>query len=505
MESLEMRPLVDNPLIRQSQNSLELWPRTAQLMLSFWAIFALTSPRKKRTEHPLNIMQPRFPLASFLPVLALSGALCGCAAAQNASQLPAQMASAATIVPAANDAATPSGILAHSAQIWVGGSRAWPDYIAPGAASQWKFVADNADGFYINNFAMRLTDKTLKLAPDAQSRFEALRAMNGLLRHKNLFYETDQEHSTDEFEKVALDNFVKAGFEVKGVTINRGTNPQRSAILTADGQRPLYYMFGPWRGGGDIENAENADLRANIAKFNGAAVDGPVTMWRKNAGQMKPMVYSSIRWTQAHNERFLYLLAPNESGAGFLDEARRLAHDLEDNGANPDIWAVSFYGPPTFRDKLETLPEATPDGAPAVTFSGAAYWLIHHLRDSAGALKLKLDAQSARGFDFTLSNASQWLDLAPVVRARFDGEGELPAGLKLQWTIGERDVTEEINGEGLVFNRDLRLNPGEKRALKLRIVGDTKGAKVPVRLEVMPHPSTPIVQQTLKISMKPAR
>lgn len=429
---------------------------------------------------------------SFLATLALSSALCGCVRAQTDAAAPAPVKVAA---PVQTDIA--SGILSQSAQVWIGGSRAWPDYIAPGAAPQWKFLADNADGFYINNFALRLTDKTLKLTPTMEARIAALQTMNDRLKSDKLFYETDQQHSTNQFEQTALANFAKTGFDVTAVTINRGTNPQRSAILTDDGKRPLYYMFGPWRGGGDINNDENKELRENIAKFGGSAVDGPVTMWRKNAGKMKPMVYSTIQWTQQHGQKFLYLLAPNESGAGFLEESQKLAHDLEDNGANPDIWAVAFYGPPKFRDALETLPEALPDGAPAKTFSGAAYWLIHHLRDPDDALKLTLDSQRARQFDFTLANSSVWLDLAPVVRARFDGP--LPAGLQMKWTIGERDVTEQINGQGLVFNRDLRLQPGDKRELKLQIAGETKGASLPFQLELMPHPSTPIVKQSLAL------
>ena len=427
---------------------------------------------------------------SFLSALALAGALCGCASAQNEAAT-ADVAAVPVEVAQTKPTAISSGILSEPAQVWIGGSRAWPDFIAEGAAPQWKFLADNADGFYINNFAMRLTDKTLKLEPTAEARYAALQEMSALLKSDKLFYETDQAHSTDEFEKNALENFEKAGFEVAAVTINRGTNPARTAILTENGQRPLYYMFGPWRGGGDIGNAENKELRENIAQFGGSAVDGPVTMWRKNAGKMKPMVTSTIRWTQENDQKFLYLLAPNESGAGFLEETRNLAHDLEDNGANPNIWAVSFYGPPKFRDALETLPEASPDGAPAKTFSGAAYWLIHHLRDPDGALSLKLDSRSDDELNFTLANSSAWLDLAPVVRLRFDGAA--PAGQTMKWSVGDRDVTEQINGEGLVFNGDLRLNSGEKRGLKLQVTGASR----PFRLEMMPHPATPTAKQTV--------
>ena len=461
----------------------------------------------------IKFMQKRLFPFSFLSAIALSSALCSCAAAQDKAATPDVAALMAA--PVATD--IPSGIARQPAQIWIGGSRAWPDYIADGAAPQWKFLAQNADGFYINNFAMRLTDKTLKLEPTAPARFAALQKMSALLKNDKLFYETDQEHSTDEFEKNALDNFKKAGFDLTAVTINRGTNPDRTAILTDNGARPLYYMFGPWHGGGDINRDENKELRDNIAQFGGAAVDGPVTMWRKDAGKMKTMVYSTIEWTQAQNKEFLYLLAPNESGAGFLEETQKLAHDMEDNGANPNIWAVSFYGPPKFRDALETLPEATPDGAPAPTFSGAAYWLIHHLRDSNGALQLSSETEPATGktapildlskatkFNISVANNSKWLDLAPVVRARIEGQAEAQTtpGWTMKWTIGERDVTREMNGEGLVFNRDLRLQPGQSRELTLEITrspAQGKFAPFSIQLELMPHPSTPIVRQSLTL------
>ena len=436
-----------------------------------------------------------------LALLALSLSLCGCVAAQNEAVTTTAVTTEKPTSAPEKSAFTVSPL---AAQVWIGGSRAWPDLIAPDAAEQWKFLAHHVDGFYINNFALRLTDKTLKLAPDAEGRAAQVRQMSALLKNPRVIYETDAQHSTDEFDRDALKTLKTAGFTIEGVTINRGTTAERSAILTDNGQIPLYYMFGPWHGG-DILKVENDDLRANIAQLSGGAVDGPVTMWRKNAGQMKPMVYSSIQWSHAHDKKFLYLLAPNESGTAFLSETQNLAHDLEDNNANPDIWAVSFYGPPTFREKLETLPEANADGTPSQTFSGAAYWLLHHLRDADQSLRLSADNSPNAANQsltlkpgrnrITLSNHSSWLDLTPVVRARRDGT--MPQDVTMKWTLGERDVTAQINGEGLVFNGDLRLQAGEQRELVLEISGNTAQMALPMRLELLPHPSTSIVEQTL--------
>ena len=445
-------------------------------------------------------------------LLAFSFSLCGCVAAQNQSatttaSVPATEKPVAKVEPKSEQPAFK--MPASSAQVWLGGSRAWPDLIAPGAPGQWRFLADNVDGFYLNNFALRLTDKTLKLSPEAAGRAAQVREMRALLKNPRVIYETDLQHSTDAFDRDALNTLQTAGFTIAGVTINRGTTAERSAVLTENGRIPLYYMFGPWRGGGDILDAQNDALRAGIMQSSGGAVDGPVTMWRKNAGKMKPMVYSSIGWSHAQNKKFLYLLAPNESGSDFLLETKKLAHDLEDNNANPDIWAVSFYGPPTFREKLETLPEALPDGAPAQTFSGAAYWLLHHLRDPDKALRLAAgDNQNAINQTLnlkpgrnpiTLSNSSRWLDLAPVVRARFDNA--TPKNITMKWMLGERDVTAQMNGDGVVFNGDLRLQAGEQRTLILEIGGVIGGTARALHLELLPHPSTPIVEQTLPMQL----
>ena len=64
---------------------------------------------------------------SFLSALALSGALCGCASAQNEATTPGVAAPVPAKVAAPSD--IPSGILTQPAQVWIGGSRAWPDFI----------------------------------------------------------------------------------------------------------------------------------------------------------------------------------------------------------------------------------------------------------------------------------------------------------------------------------------------------------------------------------------
>ena len=395
---------------------------------------------------------------------------------------------------------------ALGAEVWTGGSRAWGDYTAPGNEDKWAFLRDNVDGLYINNFAMRPGESK------TPTREDRLAGMYKLLKNKRVFYETDGVHSSDDFDRQSIDLFLKQGFDYTGATINYGTNESRNKIITRDGRVPLYYMFGPWNGEGDIGNAKNSDLRSQIRKYAGAAVDDPVTMWRGADGHngTRSMVYSTIKWCHANKQKFLFLLAPNESGKTFLPEAQQLVRDLEDHQANPDIWAVAFYGPQSFRDKLDVLPEANGDGHPAATFSGVPYWLIHHLRDPKGYARLStpqplaISGNSGKSQDIPidLTNSSNWLDLTPVLRLRtFNGHG-----FHLAATLDGIDVTTELQGDGLVFNCDRHLDHGTSRRLILHVTIDSAGAATGIcRLELLPNPAEPNrINQTLELKINTA-
>ena len=388
------------------------------------------------------------------------------------------------------------------AEVWIGGSRAWGDWTTPGNEKQWTFLQNNVDGFYTNNFSMRPAESK------TPTREERLAGMYRLLKNKKIFYETDLIHSSDDFDRQSIDLFLKQGFDYTGVTINYGTNEARNNIITREGRLPLYYMFGPWKGQGDINDPKDAELRLQISKYAGAAVDDPVTMWRGENGQKgtRSTVYSTIKWCHAHQQKFLFLLAPNDSGKTFLTEAQQLVRDLEDHNTSPDMWAVEFYGPQSFRDKLAVLPEAMPDGQPAATFSGVPYWLVHHLHDPKGWAHLQLspsqpalvsDSKWEMGIDLT--NRSNWLDLTPVVRMRPLATN----GYHFRITLDEADVTNEMLSDGLVFNRKLRLMPGKTDKLILHITQDPH-ADAPRNLcafDLFPNPADrERVNQTLLVS-----
>ncbi len=63
-------------------------------------------------------------------------------------------------------------------------------------------------------------------------------------------------------------------------------------------------------------------------------------------------------------------------------------------------------------------------------------------------------------------------------------------------------MTERVNGEGLIFSRDLQLQAGDSRQLTLEIkrgATQQKVAPLSLRLEMMPHPSTPTIKQSLSL------
>ena len=403
------------------------------------------------------------------------------------------------------------GARANASEIWIGGSRAWPDFVNPATVNQWKFLQAHADGFYINNFAMREPKGTLHAEHVVQ-----LQQMRSLLANKRVFYETDRIHASAAEDTRNVGMFREAGFSWVGSTINYGTDAARTALLVEGGRLPLYYMFGPWGYKEGLESPKTQALIANIVPQAGAAVDGPVTQWRKDAGNMQKTCFDMVRWCHAHQKKFLYLIAPNESGKTFPEETQKLVRAFEDAEACPDIWALSFYGPASFRALLETLPETNPDGTPAPTFAGAAHWVVTHLRDPDHAMRLTVPAQpgvqtTANGlvmstravtkFQFAVQNTNHWCDFAPFVRVR---AAAVDPAFRCRWLLGDKDITAALTGDGFNGVRDNRLLPDKSLVVTLEV--SRVGAPVrpsALAIELYPNRTEAIASQTVRLNLVP--
>ncbi|MGN6726259.1 MAG: hypothetical protein ACTHLZ_10100 [Tepidisphaeraceae bacterium] len=397
-------------------------------------------------------------------------------------------------------------------EVWIGGGNCWNEIHDPKNADQWDFCRHHVAGLYINNFAMRQKTEDQKAAL-----LQKLQQTAALLTHKNVFYETDRIHDSDQLDRDAIALFKQAGLDLKGATINYGLDPQRKATLTAGGT-PLYFMYGPWRVKGNLNDPSNADLRRNILQTDGASVDGPIVMWAPDKSGTRQGVISGIKFCHAHGKKFLYLLAPNDSGAKFLPESQQLLHELEDKNAMPDILAVSFYGPKSFRELLNVLPESLPDGKPAPTFAGVVYWAYHHLNDpkhwarlqvppqadvaTAGVACAWSPLQANAQLRLNLDNHSTWLDLAPRIRVRCSDPEISPE--QFAWSLDGHDVSPLLQTAGLSFIRELRLQPGDRRAIGVRLNPSLPLTHpVTLQIDLYAHPSADHPNQTLEVTISP--
>jgi hypothetical protein len=76
------------------------------------------------------------------------------------------------------------------------------------------------------------------------------------------------------------------------------------------------------------------------------------------------------------------MLAPftcQGNAVAWLADCQAHVRYLEAHGADPEVYMVSYYAGQF--EAYPVLPEANPDGSPAATITGVAYWLIHHIQD----------------------------------------------------------------------------------------------------------------------------
>ena len=393
------------------------------------------------------------------------------------------------------------------AQVYVGGGDehrgAFDGYLADPAG--WAWVRQNADGYYLNTFPLKST-------PAEPTQSQHLRDMAALFAHKNIFYETEAEsyahrvHDADDQARITL--LQQAGFAVTYITCNGSFTDERTTLLKNwSGKRPLFALMGPWAIGGDIANPTNpkaAQWRTLIDKTDGSATDSPLAAWADDKNGCRNGSYSGVKYAHAHGKLAEVMLCPHKLGTNenWLAMSEQYVRDHEDNDAFPDLWAVSYYA--AYLEAHAVTPEQV-NGAPAASVTGVAYYLIHHLRDNDHAAKLSASAPlllnaPTQTVQVVLNNGSAWLDLIPVVKAQVSDVG---SAWNVAFFYEGRDITAAVrNANGFCFYKVDRLNPGGSKTISVTVsskTGQVSHAPLGVTLQLLPHPTTPVVSQTVQL------
>ncbi len=444
-----------------------------------------------------------------LPAMALCLALLAYPAAAGPSRTPAAGRSASRQAQAGAKPAT---------QVYIGTVHGWSDLIAH--PNQWNYVRANADGFYAN---------FIQLLPTVGDPGTLCRQTAPLMTHKNALFESDSRYTglggfpnggqfTLDTEAQEINELLNAGFTVAYSSLNYGVDDAklkqcRTLGMPAGTMRPCLAQNGPWLFGGDINlnTPDNATVRKDTARTEGASTDGPLQLWITNNGKMQQGSVSVVNYAHGLGKQALVMVSPGDlPAAQWLATAQQCVRYHEDQGAIPDIWADYAYDTQT-----PTLPETNADGTPANTVTGMAYWLIHHVYDPAHNARLSVsDAPGlmfhsapmalftgtraemaergttplenlAAGFllpvtdlgrgrftatrtvTLTVRNESAWLDLIPVLHADMEAPGQNWA---ISFRMGGKDITPEVMHQGgYVFAKDQRLWPRAAKTITMTL------------------------------------
>lgn len=403
----------------------------------------------------------------------------------------------------------------HTPEVYVGICDQFRDQLQN--PTQWNYVHQNADGFYINFIGLNRLYSQNDLV-----------GMANLFRNKNVLIESDTQETTEDKDKLAIDNLQAAGFKIPYTSLNYGWDATRQSTLKTydlpQGQAPRYCFVqdGPWCIGGNIlSDAKtngvftNAQYRSWIQQADGISTDGPMGLWKSNSGQMKQGSYSMVKYSHSLSKKALVMICPYGAGVSsyntgmFLNVGEQCVRDHEDNDAEPDIWSVFEYA-----TSFAAVPEQK-NGMPCNSTTGMAYYLIKHIKGDPGTLDLyatsdsgvvtgrrvmdtaangrqaiKLDKNAAAGttlhYTLTLADYSAWLDYAAVLKSSVSGDS---SAWKVQVKQGGTDVTSSVSGNGLEFYKTTRLNPLKTQTVDIYLTrtGSGNPADFSVNLQLLPH------------------
>ncbi len=389
--------------------------------------------------------------------------------------------------------------------------------------SQWTYVQENADGFYVS-FGQLIVSMS---SADLLGFFK-------LFKNRSIYYETDADphHQALDTDKAEIVIFHNGGWNITLTSQNFGWTVERDEILgyynltEHVGRRLDYVQLGPWTLSGNISNDSgigpypNTQYRAWINQSNGVSTDGPMGYWQIDFQQMREGSYSTVQYAHRIGRPAAVMLCPYGAGIDtynstrdFLTVGISAIHGHEDNDADPDIWIIFEYAD----NSIPAVPEQV-NGYPANSTTGMAYYALKHRDGEPGTLDLYIyegnigrftfakesmmadmiinsDAPVGTIFNYTLHVAdySSWLDYAACIRA-FISAGEQD-GWGIQYSVNGIDITAAmISANGFVFVRENRLRPNSIQSIVVfftRILAVHQN--MTLKIELAPHRGSAVV------------
>jgi hypothetical protein len=364
--------------------------------------------------------------------------------------------------------------VAQGSEVYFGVADQWDDLISnPG---EWKFVRANADGFYVN---------FIELNWDKPAR---LKATADLFAHKNGYLESDMGtgpdpigkngETGDQTDQRLITIMHDAGFKITYTSLNYGWSRERADNLAnyqlkGEPVRLCFVQSGPWDMDGQF-GFGNPERKTQFESADGISTDGPIGFWVIDHNKMRENALMLVKYAHDQGKKAVIMISPYGAGVSgyqpsqFLQAGSDEVRYFEDAGVLPDVWSIFEYA-----TTIPAVPEET-NGQAVNTSSGMAYWLLKHLHDPDHFAELTADNDHPtsvmggfRTFNYTLTNQSTWLDLAPILRLVVKGKASL---VQVRLLLDGQDVTRAAVGvKGIAFVGKLRLNPGNTHRLRVAV------------------------------------
>jgi hypothetical protein len=387
--------------------------------------------------------------------------------------------------------------------------------------SQWTYVQQNADGYYVNFIEI-----------DSILTHDDLLGFFKLFRNKFIYYESDAVNQPLDKEKAAIDAFHNVGWNITYTSQNYGWTLQHDEILGYYNltehviRRPDLVQVGPWTLSGNISNDPgtgpypNAQYRAWINQSDGVSTDGPLGYWQIDVQKMREGSYSVVQYAHSIGKTAAVMLCPYGAGVVTYNSTRDFVtvgisaiQEHEDNDADPDIWIIFEYAD----NVIPAVPEQV-NGYPANSTTGMAFYALKHRDGEAETLDLYVDegkigqftyvTQSTKAdlilnsnvpvgtiLNYTLHVAdySPWLDYAASIRVIIsDGQQD---GWHIRYSIAGVDITATMaSADGFIFVRENRVRPNTVQHIS---VSFTRTSAVhhntTLTIELAPHRGSAVV------------